>query len=100
MEEASRGRHRSKGRARCSRHCINTWPPERRGACIVIDDASGLSSSMVPWFVAFYEVSVLVFAAFPQTLAKKPLQRLWTRFDRVNLGLYPHTTRGRCLTIW
>jgi len=58
-------------------------------ACIVLDDATELTSSMVPWFVAFDEVSVLVFAAFPQTLSKKPLQRLWTRFDRVNLPPLP-----------
>ena len=54
-------------------------------AVIVVDDASELSASMVPWFLAFDEVAVLVLAGYPQTLAKKPLQRLWTRFDRVNL---------------
>ena len=58
-------------------------------AVIVIDDASELSASMVPWFIAFDEVAVLAVAAFPQTLAKKPLQRLWTRFDRVNLPPLP-----------
>ncbi len=58
-------------------------------AVIVVDDASELSSSMVPWLLAFDEAAVLVLAAFPLTLAKKQLQRLWTRFDRVNLPELP-----------
>ena len=57
--------------------------------CIVIDDASELSSSVVPWFLAFDAVCVLVFATFPQTLAKKPLHRLWARFDRIDLPQLP-----------
>jgi len=60
-------------------------------ACIVIDDVSELSSSMVPWFLGFDGVCVLVLATYPATLSKKPLQRLWARFDQVDL---PPLTRA------
>ena len=65
-------------------------------ACIAVDDASELSSSMVPWFLGFDGVCVLVLATYSASLNKKPLQRLWARFDRVDL---PPLTRAESVEL-
>ena len=61
---------------------------------LVVDDATGLTPSMVPWLVAFAEVATLVLAVHPETLRKAGTKRLWMRLDRVDLPpLSPKETR-------
>ncbi|GAA6761516.1 ATP-binding protein [Thermus oshimai] len=61
---------------------------------LVVDDATGLTPSMVPWLVAFAEAATLVLAVHPETLRKAGTKRLWMRLDRVDLPpLSPKETR-------
>lgn len=61
---------------------------------LVVDDATGLTPSMVPWLVAFAEAATLVLAVHPETLRKGGTKRLWMRLDRVDLPpLSPKETR-------
>lgn len=61
---------------------------------LVVDDATGLTPSMVPWLVAFAEAATLVLAVHPETLRKAGTKRLWMRLDRVDLPpLSPRETR-------
>ncbi len=61
---------------------------------LVVDDATGITPSAVPWMVAFAEVSTLVLAVHPETLRKEGTKRLWMRLDRVDLPpLSPKETR-------
>ncbi len=61
---------------------------------LIVDDATGLTPSMVPWLVAFAEVATLVLAVHPETLRKAGTKRLWMRLDRVDLPpLSPRETR-------
>ncbi|WP_414658077.1 hypothetical protein ACINK0_18990 (plasmid) [Deinococcus sp. VB343] len=53
--------------------------------CILIDDAGGITASMVPWLVALAEVAALVFCLPPETLEKSQLRRIWQKCDRVEL---------------
>ncbi|GAA6732664.1 hypothetical protein YIM73518_24280 [Thermus brockianus] len=63
-------------------------------ATLVVDDATGVQGSMVPWLVALAEVANLVLAAHPDTLKKANTKRLWMRLDRVDLPpLSPRETR-------
>lgn len=61
---------------------------------LVVDDATGITPSMVPWLVAFAEAATLVLAVHPETLRKGGTKRLWMRLDRVDLPpLSPKETR-------
>ncbi|BCZ88183.1 ATP-binding protein [Thermus thermophilus] len=61
---------------------------------LVVDDATGITPSMVPWLVAFAEAATLVLAVHPETLRKEGTKRLWMRLDRVDLPpLSPKETR-------
>lgn len=61
---------------------------------LIVDDATGLTPSMVPWLVAFAEAATLVLAVHPETLRKAGTKRLWMRLDRVDLPpLSPKETR-------
>ncbi len=61
---------------------------------LVVDDATGVTASMVPWLVALSEVATLVLAVHPETLRKAGTKRLWMRLDRVDLPpLAPRETR-------
>lgn len=61
---------------------------------LVVDDATGITPSMVPWLVAFAEAATLVLAVHPETLRKAGTKRLWMRLDRVDLPpLSPKETR-------
>jgi hypothetical protein len=61
---------------------------------LVVDDATGVTASMVPWLVALSEVATLVLAVHPETLRKAGTKRLWMRLDRVDLPpLSPKETR-------
>ncbi|MGC8905714.1 ATP-binding protein [Thermus sp.] len=61
---------------------------------LVVDDATGLAPSVVPWMVAFAETATLVLAVHPETLRKAGTKRLWMRLDRVDLPpLSPKETR-------
>ncbi|AEV17310.1 hypothetical protein TCCBUS3UF1_p130 (plasmid) [Thermus sp. CCB_US3_UF1] len=63
-------------------------------ATLVVDDATGVQGSMVPWLVALAEAASLVLAAHPDTLKKANTKRLWMRLDRVDLPpLSPKETR-------
>jgi predicted ATPase len=63
-------------------------------ATLVVDDATGVTGSMVPWLVALSEVATLVLAVHPETLRKANTKRLWMRLDRVDLPpLSPRETR-------
>ncbi|RTH32115.1 hypothetical protein CSW37_12685 [Thermus scotoductus] len=64
-------------------------------AAVVVDDATGVQGSMVPWLVALAEVANLVLAAHPDTLKKANTKRLWMRLDRVDLPpLSPKESRA------
>ena len=54
--------------------------------CVLIDDGSGLTQSMVPWLAAFTEVCALVFCVPPELIQKPQLKRIWQRCDRVDLS--------------
>ncbi len=61
---------------------------------LVVDDATGVQGSMLPWLVALSEVATLVLAVHPETLRKANTKRLWMRLDRVDLPpLSPRETR-------
>jgi hypothetical protein len=61
---------------------------------LVVDDATGVTPSTVPWLVALSEVATLVLAVHPETLRKAGTKRLWMRLDRVDLPpLSPRETR-------
>jgi hypothetical protein len=63
-------------------------------ATVVVDDATGVQGSMVPWLVALAEVGTLLLAVHPETLRKANTKRLWMRLDRVDLPpLTPRETR-------
>lgn len=73
-------------KARSILEALRAW--NERGASrvtLVVDDASGVTSSMVPWLVSFAEEATLVLAAYPETLRKAGTKRLWARFERVDL---------------
>ncbi|WP_326490778.1 ATP-binding protein [Thermus caliditerrae] len=64
-------------------------------AAVVVDDATGVQGSMVPWLVALAEAATLVLAVHPDTLKKANTKRLWMRLDRVDLPpLSPKETRA------
>jgi len=52
---------------------------------LVVDDASGVTAAQVPWLAALAEEAVLLAGAYPETLRKPALRRLWSRFERVDL---------------
>jgi hypothetical protein len=52
---------------------------------VVIDDAGGVTSSMVPVLVGLAAVSSLVLACYPETLRKPATRRLWQQCDRIDL---------------
>lgn len=53
--------------------------------CILIDDASGLTVSMVPWLAAFCDCAAVVFCVPPEVANKSQLKRIWQRCDKVEL---------------
>ncbi len=53
---------------------------------ILVDDATGLTQSMVPALLAFAEHAAVVCAVQPETIRKAGLSRWWNRCDRVDLG--------------
>ena len=66
----------------------------RNPVTVVVDDASDLRGSAVPWFVVLTEAATLVMGLYAETLKKPSTRRLWTRFDRVDLPpLSPRETR-------
>lgn len=52
---------------------------------VVVDDAGGITQSMVPLLVALAAHSSLVLACYPETLKKAGTRRLWQVCDRVDL---------------
>ena len=53
---------------------------------MLVDDAGGISATMVPWLVAFTEVCALVLACYPETMQKAGTRRLWQKVDSIQLG--------------
>lgn len=53
---------------------------------LLIDDATGLTQSMVPALLALAEYAALICAVQPETTRKAGLSRWWNRCDRVELG--------------
>lgn len=53
---------------------------------LLVDDATGLTQSMVPALLAFAEHAAVVCAVQPETTRKVGLSRWWNRCDRVDLG--------------
>ena len=52
---------------------------------ILIDDATGLSASMVPHLLALMDYAAVVYPVQPEGARKAALSRLWQRCDRVEL---------------
>lgn len=53
---------------------------------LLVDDATGLTQSMVPALLAFAEHAAVVCAVQPETTRKAGLSRWWNKCDRVELG--------------
>lgn len=53
---------------------------------LLVDDATGLTQSMVPALLALAEHAAVVCACQPETVRKAGLSRWWNKCDRVDLG--------------
>lgn len=53
---------------------------------LLVDDATGLTQSMVPALLALAEHAAIVCAVQPETVRKSGLSRWWNKCDRVELG--------------
>ena len=82
----SRAHPTNEEKARSLLEALRAWR-ERSGTRVflVVDDASGVTAAQVPWLSALAEEAVVLAGAYPETLRKPALRRLWARFERVDL---------------
>ncbi len=72
-------------RARSLVDALRDHKARASAVCVLIDDAGGITASMVPWLVALADVAALVFCIPPEVLEKSQLKRIWQKCDKVEL---------------
>ncbi len=65
---------------------LAAWKERYTPATLVVDDASGITTTMVPWLVHLEQVSTLVLATTPNALYKKGTKRFWKALEEIKLS--------------
>lgn len=72
-------------RARSLVDALRDHKARAAAVCVLVDDAGGITVSMVPWLAALADVAALVFCVPPEVLEKPQLKRIWQKCDKVEL---------------
>lgn len=72
-------------KCRSIREALTEWGKLKTRPVLLIDDANGVASSMIPWLVEWEKCSTLVLAVTPEAIRKAGTKRLWSVLEEVKL---------------